>query len=919
MNTKIKRGLSITVIMCYIILLLSACFTTVSAEGSLSGGMILDLKAFEILQGNENGDLLLEEELTRAELTKIVAKVLQMDLVRYPDDYGVIYKDVPSEHWGFSYITVLSGMGLLNGDTDGNFYPDRAVTYAETVKVLVGMLGFGIEAEELGGYPNGYLAAAANHGVLKGVSAGPDDGMTRENAMRMVYNCLDAKRLVSGYGSSSGMAAEISSKTFRDLLMGEEDDGLMEIEGVVTANRESYLLAPIDNMEEWQVEIDGVLYDKGSTDIDKYLGMQIRAYVQANPTGKNAIIKDFKLADENSKIELQSEDIRVFSTDRIEYMTDTESSSRTVKKNVAADAQFLYNGRVISDSELALIDVQNLSNGFVTIIGNTERGEANVIFINEYQSFLVDRVDAEEKKIYLADEQRFLNYKYIDFDENENDSVIRLMDANGAPIELDGVKAGDVITAYASRDKNLIKLFVCDESVTGKVSESNVNNETIKIDSEIYKYEDGVDVSKLLGEEIIAKLNYLGKIADVEKELTAGSYAAIVDTAMAGAFESDLKLLMAIPGLIQDDVEEADDDDPESKDIPAIAAQNEALMEITCAAKVRFNNQSYDAVALADAIDREMKNKGLKYLVVSYYTSSDGLLRSIDTLERVPVMPAAYDRDGNQKMVLDGEKKYNAYEKTFGGNSNGAFGLSEETLGICIPVDEVSDRKDYLARIDMTNGKSYTVGAYQYNKDTRCPDVVVFNEKMDFDTSGIINLSKSKLGVVAEISQAINDDGDNVKAVVLMTEDGAVDTVISEYTRSEEDFSKLKRGDFIYYSLDAKNQLDGYELVASAADITGDYYINRPEKEIYCGQITDVDYKVVSDSKNKWVDHITISGMGLSEENYVIPRTGTPPIYIYDGRRETVKQGTNDDLLSGQKYSIILSSYGTVRAIVIIL
>lgn len=918
MNVKTKRRLSLAVVMCYIILLFSACFTTVSAAGALSDSMILDLKAFEILQGDESGDLLLDEELTRAELTKIVAKVLQMDQVHYPDDYGVIYKDVPSEHWGFPYITVLSGMGLLNGDTDGNFYPDRAVTYAETVKVLVGMLGFGIEAEEMGGYPNGYLAAATNRGVTKGVSAGLDENMTRADAMRMVYNCLDAKRLVSSYGSSSGIVAEISSKTFRDLLMGEEDDGLMELEGVVTANRESYLLAPIDDMEDWQVEIDGVLYDKGSTDIDKYLGMQVKAFVKANPTGRNAIIKDFKLADENSKIELQPEDIQVFSADRIEYTVDTETSSKTYKKNVAADAQFLYNGRMISDSELAQIDVPEIKDGFVTLVGNTTRSEINVVFINEYQSFIVDRVNAEDKKIYLADEQRFLNYKYIDLDEDRNDVITCLMDANGALLELDGVKTGDVITAYASRDKNLVKLYTCDESVTGKVTESNAKNETLKIDSETYKYESGVETDKLLGEEIIAKLNYMGKIADIEKELTTGSYAAIVDTALTGAFGSDLKLLMAIPGLIQDDVEEAEDDDPESKDVPAIAAQNEALLEVVCAAKVRFNNQSYDAVGLEDAIDKEMKSTGLKYLVVSYYTSSDGLLRSIETLERVPVMPIAYDKDGKQKMVRDGEKKYNAYEKTFGGNSNGAFGLNEKTLGICIPSNQVSDRKDYLARIDMNNGRSYTVGVYQYNKETRCPDVVVFNEEMDFDTSGSVT-NKSKLAIVAEISQAINDDGDNVKAVSLMTEDGAVDTVISEYTRSEEDFSKLKRGDLIYYSLDAKNQLDGYEFVASAADITGDYYINKPEKEIYCGQITDVDYKVVSDKKNKWIDYITISGTGLAEEYYEIPRTGTPPIYVYDSRRETVKQGTNDDLLSGQRYSIILSSYNAVKAIVIIL
>ncbi len=918
MNSKTKRGLSFTLIVCYVILLFSVCVLPVSAAGTLSDSMILDLKAFEILQGNENGDLMLEEELTRAELTKIVAKVMQMDQIHYPEDYGVIYKDVPSDHWSFPYITMLSGIGMLNGDTDGNFYPDRTVTYAETVKVLVGMLGFGIEAEEQGGYPNGYIATATARGVTKGVSIGLDDGMTRENAMRMVYNCLDAKRLVSSYGSSNGTVAEISSKTFRDLLMGDIDDGLMEVEGVVTANYESYLLSPINDMEEWQVEIDGVLYDQGATDIGNYLGMQVRAFIQANPTGKNAIIKEFTLAKENSKLELQPDDIQVFSVDVIEYMSDTENSSKLMKKTVAADAQFLYNGRVMSDSEIAQIDMKELKDGFVTIVDNTERNEANVIFVNEYQSYLVDRVNAEEQKIYLSDEQRFLNYKYIDFDEDNNEVITRLMGADGAPIELEEVKKGDVITAYASKDATLIKLYVCDESVTGKVTESNEAKETISIDGTAYQYEQSVDVSELLGEEIIAKLNYLGKIADVEKELTSGSYAAIVDTALTGSFESDLKLLMVVPGLIQDDVEEAEDDDPESKDIPAIAAQNESVMEVVCASKVRFNNKSYDAAALEKALHNEMAKTGAKYLAVSYYTGSDGLLRSIETLEKVPRFPIAYDASGAQKMVLDGEKSYNAYEKTFGGKANGAFGLSEKTLGLCIPSNQVSDKKDYLARIEMNNGQSYTVAAYQYNKDTRCPDIVVFNEEMDFDTAGSITL-KSKLALVEEVSRTINEDGDTVQGVVLMTEDGSVETVVSENTRSDVNFGGLQKGDLIYYSLDAKDQLDGYEWVASADPVPGDYYVNNTDKEIYCGQITDVDYKVVSDARNKWVDSVNISGAGLSEKRYELPRTGTPPIYVYDSKRETVKLGTNDDLLSGQKQSIILSSYNAVKAIVIIL
>ena len=156
-----KKSTAIVLAACYLVILLSTCFVTVSAAGVLSDEMILDLKAFDILQGDETGALNLDQELTRAEISKVVAVVMQVEEVKYPEDYGVIYHDVPSSHWAFPYVTMLSGLGLLNGNPDGYFYPDATVTGAEAMKILVHMIGFGIEAEDMGGYPYGYCSTAA--------------------------------------------------------------------------------------------------------------------------------------------------------------------------------------------------------------------------------------------------------------------------------------------------------------------------------------------------------------------------------------------------------------------------------------------------------------------------------------------------------------------------------------------------------------------------------------------------------------------------------------------------------------------------------------------------------------------------------------------------------------------------------------
>lgn len=67
-----------------------------------------------------------------------------------------IFKDVPATHWARGHIAVAtqsttSGSGenasttpgIIRGDAYGNFNPDRAITYAEAVTILVRILGYG--------------------------------------------------------------------------------------------------------------------------------------------------------------------------------------------------------------------------------------------------------------------------------------------------------------------------------------------------------------------------------------------------------------------------------------------------------------------------------------------------------------------------------------------------------------------------------------------------------------------------------------------------------------------------------------------------------------------------------------------------------------------------------------------------------
>lgn len=917
MNKMCKKGIALLMAACYLVLLMTTGFVSVAAAedptGVLSDSMILDLRAFDILEGMEDGQLHLDQEITRAEMAKVVATEMQLTDVHFPENYGTIYDDVDSTHWAFTYITMLSSIGLLNGDPDGNFYPDNTVTYAEATKILVCMLGFSSEAEENGGYPLGYMATGARLGLTQGITAETDEGLNRASAMRMIYNSLDADRLVPAYGTQQ---AYLSSQTYRDLLMGEEDDGLVEIEGVVTANYASYILDPVYEMEDWQVQVDGQLYDKGDTNIDEYLGMKVKMYVQVHSTFQYGVVKNFELSSDNQVEEVDVQDIGTFTSTGIEY-TPTDAN-RSTNKTFSSTVEFLYNGRPISATDLDALNISEMDDGTITLISNQQGSSINVVLINEYESFSVDRVVADNMRIYLANEKTYQNARYLNLDEDRYGVTVVLKDAEGNDITLEDIKEGDIITIYGSRDGSLLKIYACDNSVTGTIRTIVGDQRTIEIDGTTYEVEKNVDLDSMVGRTVIAKLNYLGKVAELEEELgTSGNYAAIVNMALDSTFGDTLKLHLVIPGLIQDDVEEADDSDPTQQDIPMIAAQNEDLIDLEVASKASFNGTSYGAAELKAAIETQMAQDGTYYLPISYSTDSNGYVRRIETLERAPQMPLSYDANGNIRTILAGDKTYNAYEKTFG-LSGGAFGLDDSTRALCIPSNTISSDNDYLARIEMNNAETYYVVAYEYNESTRCPDVVVFYEDMQYSSIGNIT-SSSDIGLVADNIVTLDDEGNQVNGISLMTEDGTlVEAVVSEDTNSTADFSLLKPGDLIYYSLDAKDQLDGYELIQSLDPVPSDMHDNTLEKEIYVGEITNVDYRVVSNTLNKWVDTLTIEGTGIDTAQYEVERTSPPPIYIYDAKNQTVEVGTSDDFLMDHEKAVVFSVNNVVKAVAMV-
>lgn len=153
------------------------------------------LVAFGVIGGYPDGTYKPEEEINRAQFSKIMVMALGLnDAVPAAQNKATGFSDVQAGYWAAGYINVASGQGLLKGYPDGTFRPANKVSYAESLTMLVRALGYQDEFLP-GNWPGNYVAKAAEAGITKDVKMPTDakEGAKRGPVAQMVNNTFDAK------------------------------------------------------------------------------------------------------------------------------------------------------------------------------------------------------------------------------------------------------------------------------------------------------------------------------------------------------------------------------------------------------------------------------------------------------------------------------------------------------------------------------------------------------------------------------------------------------------------------------------------------------------------------------------------------------------------------------------------------------
>ncbi|MCC8121997.1 MAG: S-layer homology domain-containing protein [Oscillospiraceae bacterium] len=274
--------------------MLFAMIPGVSAAAEDESEVAQVLAALDIMVGDDNGNLNLSNNVTRAEFSKLaVASSTMRDSVG--DMVSVSpYPDVPQSHWAASWIKAAVDLDLVKGNLQGYFEPDRSITLAEGVTIVLRLLGYQ-DTDFTGVWPAGQMAQYKALKLDEGITATQNSAMTRRDAMYLIYNTLIAKNTSGVYYLNVLEPGMVNSegKVDRVALINSAMEGPVVAEGdwqskvpFSLSNATVYRSGKESTLSSVQ-NLDVVYWSKSMRTIWAYTNKVTGTYEAASPTASS--------------------------------------------------------------------------------------------------------------------------------------------------------------------------------------------------------------------------------------------------------------------------------------------------------------------------------------------------------------------------------------------------------------------------------------------------------------------------------------------------------------------------------------------------------------------------------------------------------------------------------------------------------
>jgi len=705
-----------------LIVVLSIIFSfavTSGAEETISySEAVQTLEALGIIEGSD-GDLMLDKVLTRAEFVTMLMRVMNP---QYRDS-NVYFEDVNSSHWAFSDISTACTMGIVQGNYERKFLPNRPVVYEEMVKMIVCALGYGTLAELKGGYPGGYMIVAQQKDLFDGATGRAGLIVKRKLACEMLFNALDVPMM-----REEGFGHRIAAEPDPDKTLLSEHMKIRKGTGIVTAN-DVTALSVSEGLDRDFVQIGEEYFRKGASDTRWQLGYYVTYYADISEYDEKPPLVYTHIDEKrNEVITVDAEDIADNSTKKTFVYQD---GRKTQRKEISVYADLIYNG--VSTGGFTDDDLKP-QDGIVTLIDNNNDNQADVILVEEYETILVGSYNVAGGYAYDRDKTD----KFVELKADSDDYVFALYE-NGAECRFSAIKENSVLSVAESKNttgRKSKKVLVSNSSISGFFEAVSQEDNTAVIDGTEYELAKDVygEIYEYLGKDVTVYLDAFGKIAGTDDNAGEDfSYGYLIVAGSKGSLSSSIqfKILTELGEvLIFDGAKKV------SLDGRKPISGDSILTELR------------KTVRKGGATPGEGEEQ-----LIRYRLNSDGLINAIDTT--ASGVGGEADKLSYDIAYKGGPKATDRrrYISNLFGSEKAEFSINDKVLVFSIPKPEDKDDETKY----NVYGKSYFIAteyyelqAYDLQDDMSVGAIIVQDAKVDTidELSRIVLVDKVKTAMI---------------------------------------------------------------------------------------------------------------------------------------------------------------------------
>ena len=831
--------------------------------------------------------------ISRAEFLAMVLKITGNDYAIKSTQLKILFNDVPTRYWANKEINYAVELGWINGDGQGNFHPDSAISATEATKLLVMALNYNMIAKSQGGYPVGYMSVAKNLKLLNGIDSSDYESLSKGVASRIIYNALFSKVLETSKISLDGSMTYTESN---DTLLNKIFK-LKYVVGTITGNYYTgiggVLASDVDT-----VFIDGVKYKKGATDADKYVGYKMECVYQTDENANVDTLIDINVYKSNDVVKIEAKDIKAGDFQKIEYYNQEKKATIYLNDN----ATILVNGKPLNVwTETTFKPLL----GFITASDTDGDGKYDFVQVNKIETYVIDSVIPTDDKINVKG-----GAPIILGDNLGNNRFAVFVD--GELGDISDLAPWDVITVSRSWDNSniIVNKTLSFGSITGTAT--SIDDENVTIDNKSYP------ISKsFYGTQI--EVGFTGKflfdnlgnvVATRESDSSKVKYGYIINAALETGVDNKLSIKLF---------------NIDSK-----------IVVYTVADKITLNGKTGQKTAdvlteLVAGNDKiHVKDKSNIYeQLVTYNLNDKNEINLLNTaLTTTPTESKGQSLVlGNtfpNASIISSSTSAKYYNNKFT-NSSKLTGknilISSATKILMVPVDKTKEEKFKFTNQSYFTGNTLYSGLYAFNdQGMNTPDILVCYIYSGSDAPIKAEFEYALVDKVVKVQDVKEDETSKIYLYYK--------GLYSSYTvrnSIKATAEAIGRGDVIMVGIDT----DGY--IAKILPVEKNGTAVDATHAIRMGKNDDGSDNGDAEFIYTYIENVDADKGYLMIKNNVDVATGVAPIgtstyntyrisgnlYIYDSEYDNVRIGSSTEIQQGDKVAI-KTMYNNIQTIIIL-